>query len=64
MAFPFRDSKKRSKILAVGGRVLSVTALGKDLETAQKYVYDGIGLINWPERFYRRDIGWRALKKP
>ena len=56
-------AKKRSKILAVGGRVLSVTALGNDLETAQKYVYDGIGLINWPERFYRRDIGWRALKK-
>ncbi|XP_061995422.1 phosphoribosylamine--glycine ligase [Rosa rugosa] len=48
-------------LIAVGGRVLGVTAKGKDLKEAQERAYQGVEQINWPGGFYRRDIGWRAL---
>jgi phosphoribosylamine--glycine ligase len=48
---------------AAGGRVLNVCALGPDLETARARAYAAIGKIDWPESFYRRDIGWRALQR-
>lgn len=47
--------------IAVGGRVLGVTAKGKDLEEAQERAYQAIEQIEWRGGFYRRDIGWRAL---
>ncbi|XP_010245508.1 PREDICTED: phosphoribosylamine--glycine ligase isoform X2 [Nelumbo nucifera] len=47
--------------LAVGGRVLGVTAMGKDIEEARERAYQVVECINWPEGFYRRDIGWRSL---
>jgi phosphoribosylamine--glycine ligase len=50
------------KILSWGGRVLNVTATGDTLKAAQKRAYEGVDLIDWPEGFCRRDIGWRALK--
>lgn len=49
------------KVLANGGRVLGVTAIGADIATAQKRAYQGVDAIDWPEGFCRRDIGWRAL---
>lgn len=53
--------KRGSDIVAVGGRVLDVTALGKDVAEAQARVYAAIEKIHWNGAFYRRDIGWRAL---
>ncbi|XP_042505718.1 phosphoribosylamine--glycine ligase [Macadamia integrifolia] len=53
------DSDKN--IVAVGGRVLGVTATGRDIEEARERAYQAVEEINWPEGFYRRDIGWRAL---
>jgi phosphoribosylamine--glycine ligase len=50
------------KILSWGGRVLNVTATGKTLKAAQAQAYKAVDLIDWPEGFCRRDIGWRALK--
>lgn len=47
--------------VAVGGRVLGVTAHGRDLEEARDRAYQAVEQINWPGGFYRRDIGWRAL---
>ncbi|EXB62433.1 Phosphoribosylamine--glycine ligase [Morus notabilis] len=47
--------------VATGGRVLGVTAQGKDLEEARDRAYQAVEQINWPGGFYRRDIGWRAL---
>lgn len=47
--------------IATGGRVLGVTAKGKDLEEARDQAYQAVEEINWPGGFYRRDIGWRAL---
>ncbi len=49
------------RILANGGRVLGVTALGASVEAAQKLAYKAVDTIDWPEGFCRRDIGWRAV---
>ena len=45
----------------VGGRVLGVTALGGSVAEAQARAYDAVGKITWPDGFYRKDIGWRAM---
>ncbi|CAM6126891.1 unnamed protein product [Calypogeia fissa] len=50
-------------MVAVGGRVLGVTAMGKDIADAQKKAYQVVDCINWPEGFCRRDIGWRAVAR-
>ncbi|KAJ1685943.1 hypothetical protein LUZ63_017333 [Rhynchospora breviuscula] len=49
--------------IAIGGRVLGVTARGKVIEEAKERAYDAVEAIDWPEGFFRRDIGWRALKQ-
>ncbi|QEN89867.1 phosphoribosylamine--glycine ligase [Labrys sp. KNU-23] len=61
----FHAGTKRSgdHILANGGRVLGVTASGKSVADAQKRAYEAVDLIDWPEGFSRRDIGWRAIGK-
>ncbi len=50
-------------LIASGGRVLNVTALGSTITEAQKRAYAAVEKIRWPEGFYRRDIGWRAVKR-
>lgn len=52
---------REGAVVANGGRVLNVTARGANLREAHARAYAAIGDINWPEGFYRRDIGWRAL---
>jgi phosphoribosylamine--glycine ligase len=51
------------QLLANGGRVLGVSALGEDIEEARRLAYGAIDAIDWPEGFCRRDIGWRALAR-
>ncbi|MBI1777709.1 MAG: phosphoribosylamine--glycine ligase [Proteobacteria bacterium] len=51
------------RILADGGRVLGVTALGTDVAEAQRNAYAAVDRIDWPGGFCRRDIGWRAIKR-
>ncbi|MGQ0485688.1 MAG: phosphoribosylamine--glycine ligase [Hyphomicrobiales bacterium] len=53
---------KDGRIVANGGRVLNVTALGKTVQEAQARAYRAVDKIDWPEGFCRRDIGWRAMK--
>jgi phosphoribosylamine---glycine ligase len=48
-------------IVANGGRVLNVTALGKTARDAQMKAYEAVDKVDWPEGFCRRDIGWRAV---
>jgi phosphoribosylamine--glycine ligase len=50
-------------LLADGGRVLVVTALGATVEEAQKRAYRAVDAIDWPSGFCRRDIGWRAVAR-
>src|SRR5215472_260835 len=49
------------RLLADGGRVLGVTALGDHLATARDRAYAAVDRIDWREGFCRRDIGRRAL---
>ncbi len=51
------------ELLAVGGRVLNVTALGDTITEAQRRAYDAVAKIDWPGGFYRKDIGWRAVER-
>jgi phosphoribosylamine--glycine ligase len=54
---------KDGALVANGGRVLNVTALGRDVAEAQARAYRAVDLIDWPEGFCRRDIGWRAVNR-
>jgi phosphoribosylamine--glycine ligase len=51
-----RDS---GRLLADGGRVLGVTALGDDIDAARERAYRAVDKIDWPQGFCRRDIGLR-----
>ena len=61
MVFHAGTAKRDGQVVASGGRVLNVTARGDDLAEAQRRAYGLVDQIDWPEGFYRRDIGWRAL---
>ena len=50
---------EREKILSNGGRVLCVTGLGGNLDTAFKNAYETTSKISWDGAFYRKDIGKR-----
>jgi len=56
-------AKQGGKIVAAGGRVLSVSSVGKDVREARDRAYAAVDAIDWPEGFCRRDIGWRALER-
>ena len=51
------------KILANGGRVLDVSAVGETVREAQTRAYEAVSRIHWPDGFYRHDIGWRAVAR-
>ncbi len=53
---------KDDQIITNGGRVLGVTGLGKDIQSAIKRVYQGVKKISWEGVYYRTDIGQKALK--
>ena len=55
--------RRDGKILAVSGRVLDVTATGKDVAEARARAYEAVSRIHWQGSFFRTDIGWRALKR-
>ena len=54
---------KDGQIVANGGRVLNVTARGRTVGEAQARAYRAVDLIEWPEGFSRRDIGFRAVAR-
>jgi phosphoribosylamine---glycine ligase len=56
-------AEKDGRILANGGRVLNVSALGKTVGEAQKRAYVAVDRIHWPGGFCRRDIGARAVAR-
>jgi phosphoribosylamine--glycine ligase len=53
---------KDGAILANGGRVLNVCALGRTVTEAQARAYQAVDRIKWLEGFCRRDIGWQAVE--
>jgi phosphoribosylamine--glycine ligase len=56
-------AEKGGRIVANGGRVLNVCALGNSAAEAQRRAYQAVDRIRWPEGFCRRDIGWRAVER-
>jgi phosphoribosylamine--glycine ligase len=52
--------REGERVLADGGRVLGVTALGADLAAARDRAYAAVDQLHWPQGFYRRDIGLPA----
>ncbi len=51
------------RVIANGGRVLGVSAIGRTVADAQARAYAAVDEIRWPEGFCRRDIGWRAVAR-
>jgi phosphoribosylamine---glycine ligase len=50
-----------TRLVADGGRVLGITALGPNLAQAHDRAYAAIDQIRWSEGFCRRDIGRRSI---
>ena len=61
MCFHAGTAQTDGQITASGGRVLNVTARGSTLKEARDRAYAMVDQVDWPEGFYRSDIGWRAL---
>ena len=55
--------EKAGKLLTNGGRVLCATALGDSVFEAQQSALALAEQIQWTGRFYRRDIGYRAIAR-
>ena len=55
--------RQGERIVSDGGRVLAVTALGRDVTEAQARAYAAVDRLDWPGGFCRRDIGWRAIER-
>jgi len=56
-------AEKGGDIATAGGRVLCVTALGKDIADARERAYAGVAKLCFPGMQFRRDIGYRALDR-
>tara|TARA_B100001013_G_scaffold178071_1_gene107065 strand:- start:166 stop:1431 length:1266 start_codon:yes stop_codon:yes gene_type:complete len=55
--------EKNGKIFSKSGRVLNITSLSRHLEEARDKSLDNLNKINWPDGFFRKDIGWKIIKK-
>jgi phosphoribosylamine--glycine ligase len=51
------------KVVTAGGRVLCVVGLGESVEIAQALAYERVDLIGWRNRYFRKDIGYRAIDR-
>ncbi|HEX5036459.1 MAG TPA: phosphoribosylamine--glycine ligase [bacterium] len=61
VVFHAGTKKAGEEIVTSGGRVLGVTALGRDLRQARERAYDACEKIYWRGAHYRRDIGMKAI---
>jgi phosphoribosylamine--glycine ligase len=61
VVFHAGTAAKNKQVVASGGRVLGVTALGDTVELAIKKAYQAVAKIKWTKVHYRTDIGRKAL---
>ena len=52
-----------NEVISNGGRVLNVTSLGNNFKKIRRIIIKAIKAINWKHGFFRKDIGWRVIKK-
>jgi len=55
--------KEGQAVVTSGGRVLGVTALGKDIRGAVDRAYQAVEVIHFDQAHYRKDIAHRALQR-
>ena len=55
-------SNVNGEIIAIGGRVLNSTVTNKSLKIARDEALRALDKLEWENKYYRRDIGWRAIK--
>ena len=55
--------KKNNKTYAIGGRVLNFVSLSQDFVLAKNSIIKNLRNLDWPGGFYRRDIGYKVIKK-
>ena len=53
----------KKKIYSIGGRVLNITSSSKSLFKARNQCLSNLHKIHWEDGFFRKDIGWRVIKK-
>jgi phosphoribosylamine---glycine ligase len=63
IVFHAGTATKDGALVASGGRVLGVTALGSSVRKAQETAYVAVDCLDFPTGFCRRDIGWRAVDR-
>ncbi len=54
---------EKGKVITNGGRVLAVSAYGKDMNTAVKKAYEGVDKLKYEGKNFRKDIGFDLMKK-
>ena len=54
---------ENGQVVTNGGRVLCVVGLGDDVAEAQAKAYQGVHGIDWKDRYFRTDIGYRAINR-
>jgi phosphoribosylamine--glycine ligase len=64
VVFHAGTARRDGQVVTAGGRVLGVTALGRDLAGAVDKVYGAVGRIRFDQAQYRKDIARRALARP
>ncbi|MEY2728632.1 MAG: hypothetical protein RJA93_708 [Pseudomonadota bacterium] len=52
---------KNNRIFTSGGRVLNATAVNKNLRSGRNACIDMLKKINWKDKYFRKDIGWRVI---
>ena len=53
----------KNKLRSNGGRVLNFTSVGKNFKIIRRKHYYLIKKLSWKKGFYRKDIGWKVIKK-
>jgi phosphoribosylamine--glycine ligase len=56
-------SRENGRVLTSGGRVLNVVGMGDTLQRAVDRAYRGVSQISFQGAHYRRDIGFRGLRR-
>lgn len=64
VVFHAGTAERDGEIVTAGGRVLGVSAAAGDLRTALDRAYGAMAKIHFEGMQFRRDIGWRALRRP
>lgn len=62
VVFHASTEKNNGQLVTGGGRVLGVTAVGKDIPSSMNLVYKAVNQIQFQDSYYRKDIGHRAIK--